>query len=279
MRNQPSVDHVPGGLPDEVVLNKLLVLVQPRLHPGEFGIVADANGWSGTAGTGVGGPTRRARMQVVVQQQVMMIVVMVVMITAVVQVVVRGRILLLLEQGLLLLLLLLIAAGCCCGRLLAVAAAVAAVVLEWQGDTRTRAQRSIEPHCAPLLGGHPALRLFYTAQVQALLIFLVTTTIEATHASTLAHQGLELRLRWKSPFSSGVRVRTSTAVNLPLPPVPLLLLPLQLLLLFALPLFVLVCTLKLKLSHQIQLLPRQFLLFPLVLLPALVYFILHFSPP
>lgn len=105
-------------------------------------------------------------MQVVVQQQVMMIVVMVVMITAVVQVVVRGRILLLLEQGLLLLLLL-IAAGCCCGRLLAVAAAVAAVVLEWQGDTRTRAQRSIEPHCAPLLGGHPALRLFYTAQVQA----------------------------------------------------------------------------------------------------------------
>lgn len=107
-------------------------------------------------------------MQVVVQQQVVMIVMVVVMIT-IVQKVVRGRILLLLllmEQGLLLLVLL-IAAGCC-GRLLAVVAVAAvAVVLEWQGDTRTRAQRSIEPHCAPLLGGHPALRLFYTAQVQA----------------------------------------------------------------------------------------------------------------
>lgn len=106
-------------------------------------------------------------MQVVVQQQVVMIVMVVVMIT-IVQEVVRGRILLLLllmEQGLLLLVL--IAAGCC-GRLLAVVAVAAvAVVLEWQGDTRTRAQRSIEPHCAPLLGGHPALRLFYTAQVQA----------------------------------------------------------------------------------------------------------------
>lgn len=93
-----------------------------------------------------------------------MIVMVVVMVT-IVQKVVRGRILLLLllmEQGLLLL----IAAGCC-GRLLAVVAAAVAVVLEWQGDTRTRAQRSIEPHCAPLLGGHPALRLFYTAQVQA----------------------------------------------------------------------------------------------------------------
>lgn len=105
-------------------------------------------------------------MQVVVQQQVVMIVMVVVMIT-IVQKVVRGRILLLLllmEQGLLVLL---IAAGCC-GRLLAVVAVAAvAVVLEWQGDTRTRAQRSIEPHCAPLLGGHPALRLFYTAQVQA----------------------------------------------------------------------------------------------------------------
>lgn len=212
-------------------------------------------------------------MQVIVQQQVVMIVMVVVMI-AVVQVV-RGRILLLLlmEQGLLLLL---IAAGCC-GRLLAVVAAVAVVVLEWwQGDTRTRAQRSIEPHCAPLLGGHPALRLFYTAQVQALLIFLVTTTIEATHASTLAHQGLEMRRRrWKSPFSSGVRVRTSTtAVNL-----PLLLLPLLPLFVLLLLLFVLLCccctTLVLK-SHQIQLLPRLLLQF-CVLLLALVYFILHCS--
>lgn len=200
-----------------------------------------------------------------------MIVMVVVMVT-IVQKVVRGRILLLLllmEQGLLLL----IAAGCC-GRLLAVVAAAVAVVLEWQGDTRTRAQRSIEPHCAPLLGGHPALRLFYTAQVQALLIFLVTTTIEATHASTLAHQGLELRLRWKSPFSSGVRVRT-TAVNLPLLPPPLPLLPLFVLLQFVL---LCRCTLKLNPSHQIQLLPRRQSLV-LLLLVALVYFILHFSPP
>lgn len=143
VRHQPAVHHVPGGLPDEVVLHKLLVLVQPRLHPGKLDIVADADGGPRT-GSGT-------------LQQLQVAAVAVVMVVMVVTAVVQQQVVLLL----------MVAAADCGGRLLAVDVVVAAAVEWWQGDTRTRAQRSIEPHCAPLLGGHPALRLFYTAQVQA----------------------------------------------------------------------------------------------------------------
>lgn len=114
MRNQPTVHHVPGCLPDEVILHKLLVLIQPGLHPRELSIVANANRWT-TAGTdprwdSTRTCTRSARMKVVVVQQVILMGQVMVMVVMVQQVVMASRscvlllVLLLKEQRLVLLL-------------------------------------------------------------------------------------------------------------------------------------------------------------------------------
>lgn len=96
MRNQPSVHHVPGGFPNEVILHKLRVLVQPGLHPCILGIVAGVRrGTAGhssvSAGPTAAASTSAAHMVLVVMMVMVMRVMMTIETAQLVMILAGGR--------------------------------------------------------------------------------------------------------------------------------------------------------------------------------------------